>query len=356
MYRNIFAHYYGIDTDNDIVTHNDDQAFLDNVRIFVEEKMSNLYFSDSNRQYKIKDTTTQVLTNIKSMITTNDSLQRISFGDIIAKRLLSKEKDVQSRITQLEQDVQKGGLVITCFEQDSVKYYAVVKIHYIDFYEENTFDEKRGLPKKHVILKTSICKINGNDIDDDFFLSDSTKPKGQGAAKFWWDDFLELKQLINDTENTKKAFTKVEELLKSEFKEDLPSYWYFRNNLVSYLRSEEQFVFNTMIQRTIGILDIEPLDGKSEAEKEAYKQALEAKIRAVQMKNGEREFDTEFTVDSKEVKARIKRTIPLITNVDLSIRGEIPDFKNKIVPDIDSGRKCLKIYTDTGYEEFKKSL
>jgi hypothetical protein len=31
--------------------------------------MSNLYFSDSNRQYKIKEATTQVLTNIKSMIT-----------------------------------------------------------------------------------------------------------------------------------------------------------------------------------------------------------------------------------------------------------------------------------------------
>ena len=355
MYQNIFSHYYSIDIENDIVTHNDNQTFLQNVKTFVKEKMSKLYFSDSNRQYKIKDRTTQVITNIKGMIETDDSQTRVDFGESIARRLLNKEKDVQTRIAQLDQDVQKGGLILTCFEQDSVKYCAVVKIHYIDFYEENTFEEQRGLPKKHVILKTSICKISGNIIDDDFFLSDSTKPKGQGAAKFWWDDFLELAPLINDTDNTKKAFTKVDELLKNEFKEDLASYWYFRNNLVSYLRSEEQFVFNTMIERTTGSLDIEPLDGKDEAEIEEFKQAFERKIRAVQVKNGERQFDTEFTIDKKEVKARVKRTISLLTNVDLNIKGEIPDFKNKIIPGVDGGKKYLKIYTDKGYNEFKKS-
>lgn len=354
MYRNIFAHYYSIDTENDVVTHNEEQDFLDNVKAFVEEKMSNLYFSDSNRQYKIKDRTTQVLTNIKSIIETDEIAERVTYGEIIANRLLSKEKDVQTRIAQLEQDVQKGGLILTCFEQDSVKYCAIVKIHYIDFYEEVTFEEQRGLPKKHVILKTSICKLNGNTIDESFFLSDSTKPKGQGAAKFWWDDFLELTPLINNTENTKKAFTKVDDFLKNEFKEDLASYWYFRNNLVSYLRSEEQFVFNTMIERTTGSLDIEPLDEKSEEEIQEYREEFETKIRAVQIKDGKREFDTEFTVDKKEVKAKIKRTIPLITNVDLNIKGEIPDFKTNIIPIIERGKKCLKIYTDSGYNEFKK--
>lgn len=123
MYRNIFAHYYSIDTDNDIVAHNDDQAFLDNVKTFVEEKMSNLYSSDSNRQYKIKDATTQVLINIKSMITTNDLVQKSKLWRSNSKKIAKQRKDVQSRITHLDQDVQKGGLVITCFEQDSVKYW-----------------------------------------------------------------------------------------------------------------------------------------------------------------------------------------------------------------------------------------
>jgi len=352
MYENIFAHYYSIDIESDEVTHNDDQFFLQNVKQFVEEKMSNLYFSDSNRQYKIKDNTTQVITNIQKMVESSTAQERTEFGESIAKRLLNKEKDVQSKIAQLDQDVQKGGLILTHFKKDEIKYCAIVKIHYIDFYEENTFEEQRGLPKKHVILKTSICKVNDGLIDEDFFLSDSTKPKGQGAAKFWWDDFLELKPLINDTENTKKAFTKVDELLKKEFKEDLASYWYFRNNLVSYLRAEEQFVFNTMIERTIGALDIEPLDDKEESEIIRYKQALEEKIKSVQIKDSKRQFDTEFTIDKKEVKARIKRKINLLSNVDLDIRGEIEDFNNTIIPSIDNEKKCLKIYTDKGYDAF----
>jgi len=354
MYENIFAHYYSINTETDEVTHNDDQGFLQNVKQFVEEKMSNLYFSDSNRQYRIKDNTTQVITNIQKMVESLTAQERIEFGESIANRLLNKEKDVQSKIAQLDQDVQKGGLILTYFKKDEIKYCAIVKIHYIDFYEENTFEEQRGLPKKHVILKTSICKINDGIIDEDFFLSDSTKPKGQGAAKFWWDDFLELKPLINDTENTKKAFTKVDELLKKEFKEDLASYWYFRNNLVSYLRAEEQFVFNTMIERTIGALDIEPLDGKEESEIDKYKKVLEEKIKSVQIKDSKRQFDTEFTIDKKEVKARIKRKINLLSNVDLDIRGEIEDFNNTIVPSIEDEKKCLKIFTDNGYDAFKK--
>jgi len=355
MYENIFAHYYSIDTEMDNVTHNDDAIFLENVKHFVEDKMSNLYFSDSNRQYKIKDNTTQVINNLQCMVNVSTVEERIESGESIAKRLLNKEKDVQSKIAQLDQDVQKGGLILTSFKKDGIKYCAIVKIHYIDFYEENTFKEQRGLPKKHVILKTSICKINDDGmIDEDFFLSDSTKPKGQGAAKFWWDNFLELQPLINDTENTKKAFTKVDELLKKEFKEDLASYWYFRNNLVSYLRAEEQFIFNTMIERTIGALDIEPLDGKEESEIDRYKQVLEGKIKSVQIKDGKRQFDTEFTIDKKEVKARIKRKINLLSNVDLDIRGEIEDFNNTIVPSIEDEKKCLKIFTDNGYDAFKK--
>ncbi len=354
MYESVFSHYYSIDIETEIVQRNDDLVFLQNVEQFVKDKMSGLYFSNSNRLYKIKSPTTEVISSIGSMITEVDVAHRSLLGETIAKRLLGKEKDAQARITHLEQDVQKGGLVITCFKKDHIKYFAIVKIHYIDFYEENTFEEQRGLPKKDVILKTSVCRIDDDDIiDDDFYLSDSTKPKGQGAAKFWWDDFLELAPLINDADNTKAAFTKVDGFLSQEFKEDRESYWYFRNNLVSYLRSEDEFVFNTMVERTIGTLDIEPLNGVDELEKEFFKENLETKIRALQLKQGVRQFDTEFTIDKKEVKARVKRKIALMPNVDLDIKGEIPDFKNSIQTGMDGDKKFLKIYTDAGYDVFK---
>lgn len=354
MFVSNYSHYFSIDIENDIIEHNDDETFLQNVNTFVETQLSNLYNSDSNRQYKIKDNTTQVINNINKMLSTEIEEDRTSFAESIARRLLNTEKDVQATLTHLNQEVQKGGLIITSFDVNDEQYFAIVKIHYIDFYEEDTFKENRGLPKKDVILKTSICKVSGNSAHNDFYLSDSTKPKGTGAAKFWWDDFLELQPLKTDQENTRVVFSQVDQLLRKEFHKDhREDYWYFRNNLVSYLRTEEHFVLNTMIDRTLGDLDIELLSDKSNDEKEVYRRDLRSKIEALKEKNGQRVFDTEFTVDKKEVKAKIKRKITLLNNVDLNITGEIGDFKQTIIPEKDGDKKYLKIYTDSGYDAFK---
>lgn len=358
MFQNIFSHYFSVDIDLNQIEHNDNSAFLNNVDTFVEDKLQNLYHSDSNRHYLVKDGTTQVISNINQMLQVRegDESQRIVHAESIARRLLNKEKEVQERITHLEQDVQKGGLIITCFDKDDIRYFAIVKIHYIDFYEEETFEEHRGLPKKNVILKTSICTVSNSNVSNDFYLSDSTKPKGMGAAKFWWDDFLELSPLINDAENTKRVFNQVDDLLKKEFyKDNREDYWFFRNNLVSFLRTEEYFVFNTMIERTLGNLDIDLLQDKSDAEKNVFRSTLTQKIQSVRMKNDQPLFDTEFTIDKKEVKAKIKRNITLLDNVELSIKGEISDFKTSIFAEKEGNRKFLKIYTDSGYDAFKSS-
>ncbi len=354
MYESVFSHYFSVDIESERIEHNDDESFLTNVEAFVEEKLSTLYFSESNRKYEIKDPTTQVISNMQKMLTTTDINTRIRFCESIATRLLNKEKAVQALIAQLDQDIQKGGLIVSSFKQDGNQYFAIVKIHYIDFYEESTFKENRGLPKKHVILKTSVCKIEDNQLQEAFYLSDSTKPKGSGAAKFWWDDFLELSPLINDKDNTKLVFSKVDDLLKHKFfKDTREDYWFFRNNLVSYLRTEAYFVFDTMIERTLGNLDIELLNDKSLDEKTIFKESLERNIRSLQDKEGVRQFDTEFTIDKKEVKAKIKRKITLLSNVELDIKGEIEDFKQSIVPGKDGERKFLKIYTNAGYDAFK---
>lgn len=39
-------------------------------------------------------------------------------------------------------------------------------------------------------------------------------------------------------------------------------------------------------------------------------------------------------------------------NIELRINGEVADFRKKIVPESDALGKYLKIYSDTGYEEF----
>lgn len=356
MFESKYSHYISIDVDADEIEHNEEDEFLQNVNRFVEDQLSNLYTSDSNRQYKIKERTTQVINNIDQMLGENDLQSRTGLAETIARRLLNKEKDVQDRITHLDQDVQKGGLVITNFKKNDIEYIALVKIHYIDFYEEDTFKENRGLPKKDVVLKTAICKVIDENLDDDFYLSDSTKTKGAQTAKFWWDDFLELNPLKTDKDNTRTVFSKVDQLLRNDFyKKYREDYWFLRNNLVSYLRSEDYFSLNDMTDRMLGNLNLELLNGKNDEEKQTFKEGFKGKISNLKEKNGQRVFDTEFTIDKNEVKAKIKKKITLMPNVDLNINGEVEDLKQKIVPGIDNGKKCLKIYTDTGYDEFKST-
>ena len=60
----------------------------------------------------------------------------------------------------------------------------------------------------------------------------------------------------------------------------------------------------------------------------------------------------QFQLEPNVIRARIKKTIALSDNIELRINGEVADFRKKIVPESDALGKYLKIYSDTGYEEF----
>lgn len=355
-FTNIYSVYYAVDIAQNLVIENINQRFNSHMLKFIEEKLSRLYFLDKNREYLKIDDTTQVVSMLNKIINTENDTLRKTASKTIADRLLREEISVQARISQLNRDIQRGGLIISYFEYDTQQYIAIVKIHYIDFYEEATFEESRGLPKKDVILKTFISKITNNLTDIQFFLSDSTKKEGEGSAKFWWNNFLELKELRSDKENTKESFEQVEQVLKKEFyTNNREDFWYLKNNLIAYYRLSEQFSFTTMIDSTIGDMDLKLLNNKTDEEKQTFKNSLKSKLQSVSYDSrGNRRFDTEFTIDKKEVKAKIKTKITLMPNVDLNLLGEVEDFQAKIIPTLDEqNRKYLKIYSDEGYDKFK---
>ncbi len=355
-FNNIYTVYYTVDVDQKKQERNDDGNFVANMLSFVEKEVSNLYTSDSNREYLKSDDTTQVTSLLNSIIVENDVNKRNNLSEKIAKRLLKEEIAVQSRITQLKRDVQRGGLIISYFENDSEKFISIVKVQYIDFYEESTFKENRGLPKKDVILKTSITKVTTNSTDNKFYVSDSTKNKGEGSAKFWWDDFLELDEVLTNKDNTKESFEQIEDILKKEFyKNHREDYWTLKNNLIAYYRLTEQFSFNSMVESTLGNFDLKINESKTAKEVEELKKSLKTKFKKTQLdKNGNRRYDTEFIIDKKEVTAKVKTKITLMQNVDLNILGEVEDFHGKIIAKKDAqDKKYLQIYTDDGYDKFK---
>lgn len=355
-FNNLYTIYFTVDIEQNLSEENVDTNFNAHMLTFVEDKLSTLYFSEANREYSKINDTTEVVSMLNQIIINENNVERKIASKIIANRLLREEISVQARISQLNREVQRGGLIISYFEYNEEKYISIIKVHYIDFYEESTFEENRGLPKKDVILKTCITKIENSLTSIEFFLSDSTKIKGEGSAKFWWNDFLELKEIRSDKDNTKESFEQIEGLLKKEFytnhRED---FWYLKNNLIAYYRLSEQFSFTVMMDSTIGDLDLKLLIDKTDEEKEIFKNSLKEKLQRVcSDSRGNRRFDTEFTIDKKEVKAKIKTKITLMPNVDLNLLGEVEDFRTKIIPSIDDqNKKYLKIYSDEGYDKFK---
>ena len=50
----------------------------------------------------------------------------------------------------------------------------------------------------------------------------------------------------------------------------------------------------------------------------------------------------------------MKKTIKLDSSMSLTLEDEIKNLRKKIIPDTDSKGKHLKIYSEKGYDEFKK--
>jgi|GEM_PF-3285361 len=351
---NKYTTYYVIDTEKNLIELNQDDNYTKNLMLFIKNKLGELYFNEANRKYFIKDANTEVIKHLSNLIEKSDFSEKEKISKQIAEKLLKEEKNVQLKISKLNQSVQSGGLIITHFEKNKTEYISLVKVHYIDFYEESTFLEKRGLPKKEVILKTCITKVFNNELDEDFYLSDSTKSKGILSADFWWNKFLELETVFTNKDNTSNSFSKIDCFFdkKFDYKED---YWYMRNNLLGFYRTNEKFDINKMVSQTLKSFDLICLEDKSDDEKENYKKNLKSELKKIYLdKNENRLFDTEFFIERKEINKKIKKRIELGNNIDLNINGQVRDFKKTIIAEKDlQDKKYIKIYTDKGYDEFK---
>lgn len=66
-------------------------------------------------------------------------------------------------------------------------------------------------------------------------------------------------------------------------------------------------------------------------------------------------FDGQFEISQKSITARIKSKIELVKNLELNITGEIANLVEVIQAETTTdGLKYIKIFSDKGYDEFKK--
>ena len=333
-----------IDYENNKVVNRDiPDAFSDYVRQLIAYVDSNT----SIRGYRTRSINTEVISCVldivKNQIDEDLMTDRMNF---IAQRLLLKEREAQKTISNMDTNVQKGSLIQALLydEDKDSSMYLLAKVEHTDFVDDTDFSFKSGFSKDTKKIWKS-CIFNIEDIDADMFTA---KVYSNTAAKYWYDSFLELEQVLSDEVNTEKAFRTIDNLLNRTIKKDYPrDYTLLRNSIITYFKTNTYIDYDAMVENAIN--NYQPVEIESEKMGKFLEKVKELPER--------HKFDKQFNTVSKVINARIRKVYDVCKGIQIKITDAIPDICDTIEAyRDDNGNKYLKIKTDndTIYEIFSK--
>lgn len=304
---------------------------------YVRQIITYINGNTSIREYHTRSVNTEVISSIleivKNQIDTEFVTSRIDF---IADRLLLKEREAQDSVGHMNTNVQKGSLIqALLYDEDTDEHtYLLAKVEHTDFVDDSDFTFKSGFSKDMKKLwKSCIFKID--NVDSASFMA---KVYSNTVAKYWYDNFLELDQVISDEVNTNKAFRAIDSALNRNIKNIAPrDHMVLRNTMIAYFKTNEFIDYDTMIQNTFE--SYHPV----ELEQEKMDKVIE-KMRELPDKY---KFEKQFNTVSSVINARIKKVYEVCQGVQLRITDAIDDFEDTISAYRDTdGNKYIKIKTD----------
>lgn len=311
--------------------------------------INELLESDRSKQYKFTDDNELVASHVTAIVK-GESLdegdsQEDNWNkrtDSIANKLLIEEVAAQAEIEMLNQNITKGSLLIIQLRDENIHKFIIIKIDQGDFIDEESGKLRRGLPvSKQRLQKSCLVTLSDEGVVTDVLLADS----GKAIRKYWWKGFLSTTELQSAEVNTRNAFNSIDNFLRKEVKKESEAdYYYMRNDVISYFRNNENFVYEELVER------LSSHQVESEKLKESFPELIN-KFKKLPTKEGAK-FDTQFEMEPSVIKAKIRSTIVLDEKLELRINGDIPNIKKKIIPEKDDDGKYIKIYTDAGYKAF----
>lgn len=308
--------------------------------------------SDKLQFFKEKDFTTQVLSNILNIVKKlhNGSTEGISLiMDSISERLREKEKKVQKKVSQMKVKVKKGSLLQAVFKDTSYNEYEylISKAEHNIYMGEKHYSLEEGFKVDEKNLWKSClirCTIENNEVE-----INEIRVYLDNSAKYWTNDFLELKELRNDQQNTQQFFREIERVLKKDvYKFSKGDYYVLRNAIIEHVRSTDQIDYPKIIKDKFEKYQYEK-DGLNEEQKSKLIQDLQ------ELPNRET-FDTQFVPDPSALSVRmIKQSYKLTNDIELIIKDMKSDDKIVAFED-DVGKKYVKIETDNEdiFERYNK--
>ena len=307
-----------------------------NVRDYVMGIIGQITDNAGERRYELKYGELTMKTWKGDIVNNND---RDARALAIANRLLQKEDAAQLRYHFT--DIQKGILLISYCKMTDTEYKMVIcKADYTEFIEETTGEKKNGLPTKKKIFKSFAANITVNA--GAFAFGDMvTFDVNAKQSKYWYDEFLDLKALHNNEENTEKAFnylkSKILDDVRKKSKSDYLVLW---NTTVAYMRSDGEFSMDHYADNILAVYQPEHA-GLNMNE-------LSQKAKALP---GQHDFDSRFEKVPSKIRAKMKNEIKLTADIELVLKNNIPNLSSTIKPhEEDDGTKYIMVLSEEGYK------
>lgn len=318
-----------IDYENNKVLN---REIMPNFSEYIAQMIAYINSNASVREYKTMPENAEVIREVIEIVRQQDDAEVVIHNvDMIAERLLRKEKEANERIAQLDTNVQKGSLVLALIEDEGHTSFLLAKVEHTDFFDDTDYSVKSGFSKDtKKIWKTCLFEID--DINAAEFFA---RIYSNTVAKYWWHEFLELEELQSDETNTKKAFRSLETVLSRNLKRVAPhDHMIIRNAIYVYFNSVQHFDYKEMLDRTVR--NYIPDDMTEE-----IKNNLLKKLEVLPRENG---FDLQFSPVSAVIKSKMRKTYDVYNGIQIRILGGMEELKDVICAQQDEdGKKYLKI-------------
>jgi hypothetical protein len=315
--------------------HSDLEGYLSDLLDEINEK-------EQKRAYDFVRETTEFYSALESY-NQNRDLSTNRFASNIAMRLLDKEVETDKNYGHLSKSgkghVKKGSFLQFLYRDGSSISYLGVKLEHQVFLDEVDFKRKIGLSVARKIYKACKVDFGADAVPHNVFVYDTNaKP-----SHYWWNDFLELKELRTDALNTETASKEVlreVDKLKKSFPRD---HNVLRNATIAAFKQHGEMKYDEFIENTFS--NYEPLDNDLKVMLPKIKEKLE---KLPEKKN----FDTRFTLAPELVTFR-RSSYELSKEISLSIEGGIENINDKVWSEkTASGQELVVINSPEGFKRF----
>ncbi|MED1124349.1 hypothetical protein [Bacillus atrophaeus] len=319
----------------------------DDLKRFLHGLVYDILTKENRRYYKFMSDSVEINTLALRLFAENELAEEKNEDilkdtcETIAHRALEKHVIAQEKNHMTE--IQTGNLIQSLLEYDSDIYFLITKVEQEDFLDAYNLENQKGIPfnKKTRNLKSCLIKYEEGAISE-IIVTDSNN----SIAAYWYREFLELKELNDDEANTKKAFNLLLRKIKTYVeKKSEPDYNRIHNNLLGYFQTQENFTSDGVIDYVLG-------DYKPENPDKVDVESLKGKLKKVMKED---KFDTNFKIESKVIKNRMKKTIPISEKVELRIKGFVEDYKDEIYSDKDAAGERIIVLKVQNNETYNKA-